>query len=300
MYAARRHRIARALAKIRERAFGEDDIRLLLIELRDSLPARSLLQEVAHFVAHPEKRNRGLSLRDINLTAFKTRRVLLHKKDPIDLCVMDDSFFWNYLLYGLEQIPGRHWTKRQDIPKNVVIEFIKNRYVKRGRKWHLRAGCTEKDIVELSKIAALAFDIIYPEPLLPQDKVIGEIDSALRIIGRDYHGEIGHAPPRDRTEIMLCILCVMQHVRFDLDTGATGRLLWFTMERPDEASVSLMASFEDGPFPTKYHFAFAYADARPSEYGLDTGAEGGPLVFESECFNAERLSDGRLTLRRAD
>ena len=85
--------VTRALEKLKTGTFDEDDIKMLLIDVRDLIRAKNLLYELATFVAHPTERLQGRFHRALQARHFKLKLQeeqmakllkdpLLHERSP--------------------------------------------------------------------------------------------------------------------------------------------------------------------------------------------------------------------------
>ena len=63
-----KHRIESFIIKYDARLFDQDDVYLLLIDLRDSTKKDSLARELGDFLAHPHERDKGLTWEVLNRT----------------------------------------------------------------------------------------------------------------------------------------------------------------------------------------------------------------------------------------
>src|SRR5688500_17259413 len=88
-------------------AFTFNDIRSLFIDLRPHASSR-LLKEIAHFVAHPEERDQGISHREIDLNYIKMRNIA--GQEPMMVLSVLSDHHMELLLYGIEQT-DKKWAK---------------------------------------------------------------------------------------------------------------------------------------------------------------------------------------------
>lgn len=68
--------VLKCIDLIRRREFDEIHVKSLLIDLRAHMPDESLLREVAHFIADPDQRDRGLNHRNVKRVVEELREHL--------------------------------------------------------------------------------------------------------------------------------------------------------------------------------------------------------------------------------
>lgn len=95
--------ISRALAAIDAGDFDDFTVKSLLIDIRSQVSGDSIIAEVAHFVAHPHERDRGLNHRNVKLMIEELRGHLLFKHK----FVVKPTFSGDELLSELQHILSR-------------------------------------------------------------------------------------------------------------------------------------------------------------------------------------------------
>lgn len=121
--------------------FSEDDIELLLIQIRELLPIKSFLKEICNFIAHRE-RNIGICHQRIDSryakisnidkrteTVLKPEYIEEHKHKPwrffsdqildyFDFRSADKKIFELTILNGIDEIDGTYFKKFYGLNKN--------------------------------------------------------------------------------------------------------------------------------------------------------------------------------------
>ncbi|MCG8409961.1 MAG: hypothetical protein MI739_01615 [Bacteroidales bacterium] len=72
-------KIIQRIKKIENGTFDEDDVKLLLIEIREKLKGETFLREVCHFVAHSD-RDKGICHKKVDVRYAKFKFVYEHTK----------------------------------------------------------------------------------------------------------------------------------------------------------------------------------------------------------------------------
>lgn len=73
------HRVKIFLKKYASRRFDQDDVLILLLDLRDVAKPESLVRELGHFLAHPHGRDKGIVFSRLNAV----RREIIEKFDDV-------------------------------------------------------------------------------------------------------------------------------------------------------------------------------------------------------------------------
>jgi len=72
-------KIIQRISKIESGTFDEDDVKLLLIEIREKLKGETFLKEICHFVAHSD-RDKGICHKKVDVRYAKFKFVDEHTK----------------------------------------------------------------------------------------------------------------------------------------------------------------------------------------------------------------------------
>ncbi len=146
-------------SKIQHRTFDEITIRALLILCREYLPKDSLVRELAHFVAHPD-RDQGMFHKKINnryakwrLARDQVRKIdddktlldsLKTEDDISDLLLggvnvesVDANLFEIIYFDGLEDMPADHLKKHTGYTKQNALQKLRKYYKKEGKYYVL-------------------------------------------------------------------------------------------------------------------------------------------------------------------
>lgn len=208
-----RKSIESRLIDIKADKFNQDTVKLLLIELREYLSSNSILREIAHFIAHPE-RDRGEILESVNY-AYNRSRVLFQQLEgkktgkglgldinnlPIDIY---DTVAWH------------HSKIKPNISKLTKFKktFVFN---SKDKVYRPQKYITNKII----KIIQEAISILSLQPALSQYDIIEEIVSALETIGFNRYCD---AIFIKQNSIMICLMAILHQSSFKLKDGHVAK-----------------------------------------------------------------------------
>lgn len=165
--------ILESLEKIRNDDFDEGTIRTLLISSREYLSTDSLLRELAHFIAHPE-RSQGAFYRKINSRYTKFKLIqgqfekfgLEHMRKycrtndelsdfllgAVNVNKIEAKLFSILYKDGLDDVPESHLLKYANHTKKGAATIINESYFKQGGYYYLKILRTEKMIADLESL----------------------------------------------------------------------------------------------------------------------------------------------------
>lgn len=204
--------IGKRLEEISLNTFSRDTIKLMLIEIREYLPQKSALKEIAHFVAHPE-RDKGLILETVNY-AYNRSRVLFRQ--------LSGSKPGKGLELDINKLPV-------DVYETVVWHFTHIKPNVRKLKSFTRSFefdrvgnfyKPKKEIInETIKHIQEAIGILSLQPALSQDNIIQQILTTVKQLGLAEYAESISAM---QNSIMVCILSMLHQSLFYLKDGNTA------------------------------------------------------------------------------
>lgn len=116
-----------AIGRIEQGSFTEDDIELLLIRLREYSSAKSIFQEISHFIAH-HRRDTGITFDSLyrvycGMRAYAEFRY--HKKQ-LDLISPLDKWFYDFVLSQLNEIESHVLKKKYGFSRKQAKQTFKN------------------------------------------------------------------------------------------------------------------------------------------------------------------------------
>jgi hypothetical protein len=220
---------------------NSEDVRTLLLFLREKKYSSNseILEEVGHFIAHPDKRVKGLTTiraRDtFNVARFKfkymdeTRRDRLPKNTP-------DVVKSAFRLLDIKFI-----TKQTGLKYNKAAELVQKieRCFETSADGFIR--WTNK-FPEDNKIVELGLSVIVSKPAFTQKQFEVEFIRALRncgIIAKNQERDFAAVAPY----IALVTLCVMHNIQLELEDGWIANLS-LANHPSGKLEISAIASLE--------------------------------------------------------
>jgi len=288
-----RANIAKNVQKIIDGDFDQDTVQLLLLNLRAHGPKSSLLMDIAHCVAHPGERDRGLCCDDVDFAVWKVSRVVRHQpiRPPLEII---DNTTWKRLLYGIRQTPHDNWDAQVCLTKDRARKALEGNYKKTKRKgttlWKLRPIITSAERRVICSVEDVVFNVFCASPLITQDQVVAELEK--RVVGLSLTG-VDNTKWRERLhesacDLMCCVLCTLQHVRFDLGNGKIIGTRW----SPNEIeTMGILMDVTGLPKNATVCVPLADSIVRAEKYGI---SDLGP----NDILAAERERSGTLRLVR--
>jgi hypothetical protein len=207
------HKIKRSIEErlidIKEDRFSQDTVKLFLIELREYLSPKSVLKEIAHFIAHPE-RNRGKILESVNYAYYRSR-VLFRQLNENKTGKGLELDINNLPIDVYETVIWHHSKIKPNISK--LNEFKKTFILDRTDKvYRPRKHLTNK----ILKTIKDAIGMISLQPALSQSDLIDEIVLALEAIGFNEYSDV---IIQKQNSIMICLLAILHQSSFKLKDG---------------------------------------------------------------------------------
>lgn len=201
--------------------FDANDVDNLLMKLRAYAGEKTVFLEVAHFVAHPDARNRGLAQQSITAFVDSIRyfQEYVSERRPLDLSVLFPAYIYRLFLSQARLSDERRLKAEHKMSRTTLIKKIENNFVidKKSSTCSVR---NNKGGIEL--FAALQF-------------ITSFIHSRAAFHLRDFHLELKdvmreHKVAFDEAawnaqadRISLAILCLVSNTEFVLaDGGQAG------------------------------------------------------------------------------
>ncbi len=223
------------LEKIKKDSFVEDDIKLLLINIRESLTTGSLLKELTNFIAHPTRDtgifNKALNTRYLKyklikeqLSKYNVEQQRLTNTESelgdfllsgIDLNKIDKNIFEILFLDGLSDISSKVFKEYYPLTKKQIDQLIRKSYtLDNSKKFYFIKPYSKVLILE----DALKFIMgtIEASVIFDQKTFEKEIITAIEKIVNEYNFDksyIGYVKCNLKS-ILLCILCLLHDSKF--------------------------------------------------------------------------------------
>ena len=282
--------------EINDRTFDQDTIKLLLIELREYLPASSKFKEIAHFVAHP-KRDRGIILDKVSYS-YRRFKVLYFQTESHPHPIIDP----NNIPEELVTVVLDHY--RIIEPNMHVLKFLEKRFRKCDGGGYRIVGRVS---AKLQRAIKDAISVLSVQAALDQDELILDLNGALVEL---QFPPIVNINRMIQNEFMLCILALLHQSIFILPDGNRAEAYIFTDQDFPDQDGNIILVGEVKPYPSKpaIMFPLISTTVRVSEHlGSDLAANfPGGIPFYSSNYHKEtplevsRNQQVTLTLRKAE
>jgi hypothetical protein len=235
--------IETVLKKIKADTFNENDIKLLLIDIRETIRNESLLRELADFVAHPS-RDKGIFNRILNVRYLKiklldgqkdklTEEVQKRIKTETELSAfflgaintrkIEKKIFEILLNDGFDDISDSLFREHYPITKKQAKKLIIDNYQLDPDKIYYNLK-SEKFFLQVDDVLKFLRGTIQARPVFSQQTFEKEILKALeRVINTNNLDKtyIEFVKKRSKT-ILLCVLCLLHDCKFIFYDGHIG------------------------------------------------------------------------------
>ena len=169
-----------AIDRIEQGSFTEDDIELVLIRLREYSSGKSIFREISHFIAH-HRRDSGLTFISLYRVYCRMRaygEFQYHKK-PLDLKSPIDKWFYDFVIFQLEEIESHNLKKKYGISRKQAKRTFKEFFSEENGVY----SCIKQPSQELLNIVNEAASFIKMKPLFTCDEIIQSFCDTFKSLG---------------------------------------------------------------------------------------------------------------------
>lgn len=223
------------LDKVKNETFAEDDIKLLLIDIRESIRAESLLREFADFIAHPT-RHKGIFNKTLNTRYIKLKLIdEQHKKldtelrnkfqterqlsdfllSGVDINKVEKNLFEILFINGLADISEKVFRDHYPLTKKQVQKLLKDSYQLDNKK-HFYELKNKKSSALIEDALKFIRGTIQANAVFNQQNFEKEFIKAttrfINILNLDK--SYSKAIQKNLRPILLCILCLLHDSKF--------------------------------------------------------------------------------------
>ena len=264
--------------KLENNSFDENDIRLLLIEIRELLDNESFLKEVCHFIAHPD-RDKGICHSRINsrhakmkfskegMENLKKNGVFENNKDKsweffsekilsyINTNKIEKKLFEIIIKEGIEEIDDEMFLKFYKISKTEVKNFVLKFYKIEKGFYILKTEISEKEYKLLDDLLKFIRGTITGKSAFNQKDLETELLQGIERISNNEKLTINIEMIKESFEsIVVCIISILHEANFILfDNSIAKSYLTLTKVNPTEKGetlyLSLHANADNFSFP---------------------------------------------------
>jgi len=258
-------KIRQRIAAIESGIFDEDDIKLLLIEIREKLKGESFLKEICDFVAHSD-RNKGICHKKVNVRYAKLKlaednfkRILtsdfIEKNRNLSERLFSDkvlSYIQNekiqkdlfelLILSGIDDIEDELFLKYYKLNKSQVVRLIKKSY-KLDKSFYIQKNIlTQTGLVILDDLLKFIRGTVTGKPAFSEQEIIDDFILGLKRLS----AELNYKPDFDKikmnkSDLIVCIISLLHDSTFKLFDGATGIGFISLHPQDNEPEICLMS-----------------------------------------------------------
>lgn len=223
------------LEKIKNDTFQENDIKILLIDIRENIRKESLLREFADFIAHP-KRDKGIFNKILNVRYLKLKLINDQKEkltdevrkhlnterqlsdfllDSIDIQKIEKTIFEILFIDGLADLDEKIFREHYPINRKNVKKLISDNYhLDEAKKYFILKS--QKELAKIEDVLKFIRGTIQAKPVFNQETFNKEIQTAIKrtIHELNLDRSFLEAVVRHSKPILLCILCLLHDAKF--------------------------------------------------------------------------------------
>ena len=291
----------KAFDSLTNNSFTEDIIKDLLVSLRPFPKDSRLIFEIASFIAHPEERNKGIchSLIDNNYAKL----IYVHANDgsnKIDITKIPDNIFQSFIIKSIDDYSEIELQQKLSISKKEAKRKIQDAYTKINGVYTLNNPLL---IPQIQTIIHTTTSVLKFRVAFNNDALIKELQSALNTVNSilDFNYNVPQIIKRNKSDIIVCILCLLHSSQFRLFDGSMGTC--YLSLRPDieawrkgNRKWVLTLTGEVNIRNSKFSSSIMELNEDCSKYVPQVLAVLEPTLIKLPFFNAVRNEEGQLVI----
>lgn len=208
----------RSIQKIEQGSFSEDDIKLLLIDLREYSDTKSIFREIAHFIAH-NKRDSGLTFLSLYKVYCRMRaygEFQYHTKQ-LDLSKPIEKWFYDFVLFQLDEIESHILKKKYGFSRKHAKKTFKSFFSEEKGIYK----CVKAVDQGLINIVNEASSFIKIKPLFSCDEIVSSFSDTFKKLGllidsNDFE--------KQSEKLILGLLVLMHKREFHIGKDVFGKI----------------------------------------------------------------------------
>lgn len=227
--------------------FDEDDVKLLLIEIREKLKEETFLREICHFVAHSD-RETGICHKkvDVRYAKFKfiedaqkeilTKDFIEINKDKPERFFTDailnsylktekveKSLFKLLILSGIDDIRNDLFLKFYKMNKSQVTKFVSNSYKEVNGYYITKTTLKENEFIFIDDLLKFIRGTITGNSAFTQNEIIDDFIRGLKKLSSELNHKLDLKKIQEhKNDLIICILSLLHDSTFKLFDGKTG------------------------------------------------------------------------------
>ena len=243
----KQQKIKDRIRQIENGVFDEDDVKLLLIEIREKLKEEAFLKEICHFVAH-STRDTGICHKkvDVRYAKFKyleenQKKILTkdfiekNKHEPESFFTdavlnnyfntekIDKNLFELIIISGIDDLENDLFLKYYKLSKIQVKKFISNCYKKNNGCYIVNKNLNKNQFLILDDLLKFIRGTITGKPAFTQKEIMIDFTEGLKKLSKELSHQLNLTKLIEhQNDLILCIISLLHDSHFKLFDGNVG------------------------------------------------------------------------------
>ncbi len=258
-------KIIQRISKIESGTFDEDDVKLLLIEIREKLKGETFLKEICHFVAHSD-RDKGICHKKVDVRYAKFKFVDEHTKKVLTTEFMEknkgkpERFFTDtmlgyiksdkiekelfelLILAGIDDIENELFQKYYKLTKKQVKRLIINAYRLDIGFYIPKTTITQKEFLIIDDLLKFIRGTITGKPAFTGNEIFNDLLNGLKRLSSEIQYKMDYGKiKKNKSDVIVCIISLLHDSTFKLFDGTIGNGFISLHPRENEPEICLMS-----------------------------------------------------------
>lgn len=256
--------IIRRIKAIENSTFTEDDIKCLLIEIRERLKKNRFLTEICHFVAH-SKRDKGICHKKIdvryaklkfieeNTKAKLTQDFIRENKDKPERFFTDTildfiktekiekSLFELIILGGIDDLENEMYSKYYKTNKKRVKSLILNSYELVKENYLIKENIDRKEFLYIDDLLKFIRGTVTGKPAFYSHDIKNDFIRAIKNLSVELKHTLNIKEfNKNIDDVILTIITLLQDTQFKLFDGEIGHSFMVLHPNDNGSEIYLM------------------------------------------------------------
>lgn len=266
-------KIKQRITSIEMGSFDEDDVKLLLIEIREKLKGESFLREICDFVAHSE-RNKGICHKKVDVRYAKlklaeenTKKILTsdfiekNKDKPesfftdailnyVQVEKIEKGLFELLILSGIDDIENELFLKYYKLNKHQIKRLVAKSFKLVNGFYSPKTTLTQSEFLIIDDLLKFIRGIIPGKPAFTEKEIIGDFILGLKKLSIElkYKPDFNKIK-ENQSDLIVCIISLLHDSTFKLFDGSTGTGFISLHPQDNEPNICLMSYTGNFSFP---------------------------------------------------
>src|ERR1035437_7434593 len=254
-------------------SFDEDDIKLLLIEIREKLKGETFLREICDFIAH-SNRNQGICHKKVDVRYAKlklvdenTEKILTpefiekNKTKPesfftdvmlnyIQSEKIERNLFELLIISGIDDIEDNLFTKYYQLNRKQVKRLITKAYKLDNGNYIPKSTLSKTQFAFIDDLLKFIRGTVTGKPAFTEKEIINDFIVGLKRLSSEigYQADIEKIK-KSSADLIICIISLLHDSTFKLFDGNIGTGFMSLHPRNNEPEICLMSNSGKYTFP---------------------------------------------------